>query len=191
MFDRKSTVVKNGLLNGLRPTKLGLTICALLVLVPAGGFGVLSAAPKRAGSADIEKQRTAFGEVRSIALAIKAFRQDFGVYPDAGKKGEGEFTIVEMSSLQGRTLNPKQKEPGLAPAYIPKLPVKDPWGHPYLYGVSADLTQFVVVCTGSDGVLKTASPPKEEVATTCLDDDIIFVGDKFVQYPKGVQYLCK
>jgi hypothetical protein len=140
---------------------------------------------------DTERQQKAFEEVRAMGTAIQAFFVDYKLFPDTGHKAGDKFTFVDASALDGKKLNPAQKVPGLAPDYIVKVPATDPWGHPYRYGVSADNKEFILICSGSDGILQSAPFPKEPVASRCLEDDIIFHNDKFIQYPQGKQGFCK
>lgn len=157
-------------------------IVALVVLLGACVLGIIAAIaiPNFVNARERARQARAMGEIRSIAGACQAYAAANGSYPDTGHNQDSYYTIVDATDLEGL----------LAPSYVKALPVKDPWGHPYRYGVSADDKEFVVICSGSDGETTVEAIPSEPVGTKCFEDDIVWENDGFVQSPSGPQKRC-
>jgi type II secretory pathway pseudopilin PulG len=128
------------------------------------------------------KQKRAVAEVRELATAVQAYAKDNdGVCPDTGHEDTVVYKPVDVAKLA----------PFLVPKYIAKLPAKDRWENPYQYGVSPDDRSFIVICTGSDGVLTLDQVPQEPMETHCYEDDILWENDHFLLSPGGAQKKCK
>jgi hypothetical protein len=80
--------------------------------------------------------------------------------------------------------------PLLSPEYIKQLPERDPWGEPYLYGVTGDGKRYFVLSSGSNGRRERVLLPAQPVTTSCYESDIIFAADAFLQCPEGSQRRC-
>ncbi len=132
---------------------------------------------------DIQKLRRVAVDTRTLAVTLEVSLNDAGQFPRSGPDGiaVGEFVLVPLVSI-GDVL-PRGSQ----------LAADDPWGNPYLYWSSG--RSYLIVCTGSDGVISsanlagvlesavrptTSAPP---VTTSCLEDEIVFSGDEFVQSP--------
>jgi hypothetical protein len=109
-------------------------------------------------------------EVRSIAAAVERYAADHGAYPAVG-------SMDELARL-------------LEGEYIEALPRTDRWGRPYRYYYrsvgEAGPQDYVIVCTGSDGLAEAGDPWDYPSGTTVdPDSDIVYSNGKFVRYPEG------
>jgi len=159
-----------------------IAIIAAVVLLGTCLLGIIAAIaiPNFLSAAQRAKQRRAMAEVRTIAAACQLFAVDKGAYPDTGHNADSYYAMVDVTDLK----------PLLVPGYAQVLPEKDPWDHPYKYGVSAENKEFVVICAGADGIVSVQAIPTEFTGTSCFEDDIVWENDKMVQAPEGKQKHC-
>jgi hypothetical protein len=124
-------------------------------------------------SDDIEKQKNAMLNIRTIAICCEAFAVDNNKYP---KARPGELVLVEELKDQ------------LEPIYVKTLPLVDGWGNPYYFTTTAERTTYYVISVGKDGKL---DKPLDEVTTGTtidrFDGDIVFKDGAFIQWPEGEQ----
>lgn len=157
-----------------------LAIPACLVLVCLIGIVASIAIPNFLLASQTGKQKRAMAEMKQIATACEYYSTDYGTYPDTGRPTEAFYGFVNAEKLK----------PFLMPAYTKSLPVNDPWGHPYLYGINQDGKQYVVICTGSDGENKLETIPDQPRKTSCFEDEIVYENGNFMQLPEGPQKRC-
>ena len=159
-----------------------IAIIAVLALLGVCVLGIVAAIaiPNFLSAAQRAKQKRAMAEMQAVAAACQSYATDNGRFPDTGHGGDSFYSTVEATALA----------PFLVPNYLPQLPQKDPWEHPYLYGVSADGGEFILICPGADGITKLDAIPKEHVATHCFEDDIVWEDSGFIQSPEGPQKRC-
>lgn len=127
------------------------------------------------------QQKKAVSEVRMIGTACEAYATDHGAYPDTGRPVDAYYGFVEAEKLR----------PFLEPTYIAAVPASDPWGHPYLYGISQEGDEYIVICTGSDGENMLEAVPESPEATNCFEDEIVLENGALLRYPDGVQKKCR
>ncbi|MBI2214161.1 MAG: DUF2059 domain-containing protein, partial [Acidobacteria bacterium] len=118
--------------------------------------------------------RRALADIRSVATAVEAYATDEELYPQA----------VTMSSL----------ELVISPTYIRDVPEEDPWGHDYVYLVSADQLHYRIISGGADGtvdgtsrVIRALDPGTKSIENRSLDDDIIYQEGMFLTWPPGAR----
>lgn len=170
------------------PPRKGFPTALVLALVGAGlvffclvgGIVAAIVLPNFFSASEKGKQKRAMAEIRAIAAACSAYETDHGTYPATGHDTDSYYSLVDAEAL--RSL--------LEPSYIPKLPVLDPWGAPYSYGVSADGREFILLCGGSDKKVVLNAIPTVEAATHCFEDDMVFENGRFLRYPEGEQKKC-
>lgn len=155
----------------------GLALLALLCLIAAI---VLPSSTNP--SISRSRQKRAMGEVRTLAVAVQSYQTDFtsSPVPPGVEPGSG-WTFVPASALA----------PLLSPTYLQSLPETDPWGQPYLYGLTGENPEwFCVISTGKDRVRDSGGLPEAPSATHCWESDIIWLNGEFLQYPEGRQEKC-
>jgi type II secretory pathway pseudopilin PulG len=164
---------KGCLFGALGGTVLLLLLClAAAIVIPSGlGFPVSRSNQKRAMS-----------EVRSIAVAVQCYQTDFTTSPvPPGVEPGGGWTFVPASTLA----------PLLSPTYLQALPETDPWGQPYLYGLTGENPEwFCVLSTGKDKARDSETLPQAPMTTHCWESDIIWMNSEFLQFPEGKQRKC-
>ena len=158
-----------------------ILIPILLILTCVIGIIAAIAIPNLVQATGRGKQKRAVAEVRSIGTACEAYATDHGAYPDTGKPVDAYYGFVEADKLKSF----------LEPTYIAVVPASDPWGHPYLYGISQDGSEYIVICTGSDGENRLETVPEAPAATGCFEDEIVLENGSLLQYPDGVQKKCQ
>ena len=147
--------------------------------------------PKKPSHKEMVKmQKEAYEDMKAMATGVQTFILDFKQYPDPASGSKEEFFLVHFDEFNEKVGIPGDLASKLVPDYIKKIPAKDPWGNPYLYGISSDKKRFVLVCTGSDGVRNAKPLPDKQTPTMCFEDDMIWSCDHFVQYPEGNQKVC-
>ena len=118
-------------------------------------------------------EKKAWADIRNIATACEVYATDENHYPKA-------TTMNELRKL-------------LEPTYIRMLPLRDPWGHEYVYRVSADGEHYRIVSAGADGRFDRSSEVIVDVpehapirAAKSLDEDIIYQDGRLVQAPESI-----
>lgn len=110
------------------------------------------------------RQRRTMAKLRTIGFAVEAYGSDFKHYPD-------DDTFAH----------------GLTPTYVRAFDYKDEWGNAIKYEAWDD--GFAVASAADDGKFASGSlrllQPKR---TEDADEDIVYRIDRFVQYPKDVEY---
>lgn len=184
----RATASSAGETSGTEPKKKSKGLPVFLVLLAVGLMGVCVigiiaaiAIPNFLAGSQKGKQARAVAEMRAVGAACQQYRSDKGGYPDTGHDEGAYYSIVSISELKKF----------LEPDYAAVVPVKDPWGNPYSYGVSQDNAEFILLCDGSDGKNKLEKIPDVPVTTSCFEDEIVFENGDFIQKPEGPQKNCK
>jgi hypothetical protein len=127
----------------------------------------------RGPSSQSEVVRRAVGEIRSAGTACESFAIDNNLYP-------GPIAPIDaLSSI----------ESDLSPIYIRRLPIVDPWGHPYRFWSNA--RAYAIVSFGVDGQPdypyaawgQTDFEALSVGPTSLIGPDLVFVNGRFVQWP--------
>ena len=112
-------------------------------------------------------QRKTLLDLKSIGLAVEAYKLDHGVFPET----EG---YVATAFLRSR----------VEPVYIRELPLADGWGNTFQY--RSDGKSYRIASPGSDGA---PDRPYDEVVpgttTTTVESDLVFGDGKLLQGPEG------
>ena len=173
---------------GTGPKKKSKALPVILILLAVGLIGVCVIAiiaaiaiPNFLQSSQKVKQARAVAELRAVGAACQQYRSDKGGYPDTGHDEGAYYSIVGIGELKRF----------LEPDYATTVPVNDPWGNAYSYGVSQDDTEFILICDGSDGKNTLERIPETPVTTSCFEDEIVFENGDFIQKPEGPQKKCK
>jgi hypothetical protein len=120
--------------------------------------------------------KRAMADLRMLAVASEAYATDENHYPKAS-------SVEELSKI-------------LSPTYIRETPLKDPWGHEYVYIVSPDLEHYRFASAGSDGsfdydskvlAIDTAVLQPQRRDTTDPKEDLIYQDGEFVRAPKAAK----
>lgn len=129
----------------------------------------LKPAEVNAAERELRAARATIADLRSLATALEARGTDTNDYPEAAD-------MVALRAL-------------LEPTYILHMPMRDAWGHEYIYIGSPDQQQYRFVSAGADGLFEPASrrlAKMEFKESDRFEDDIIFQSGEFVQVPRGV-----
>ncbi len=136
----------------------------LIVLLPVASVaGIASAVaiPNLLQATEKGKQKRTMGDLKSAGMAIESYLTDYAKSPDAA--------AFEDLRVQ------------LEPFHIKTLPLKDAWGHPFLY-VKSGTDGFKIASPGKDGIFlgwqqQGAYPAGQ------AEQDIIFANGQFVYGP--------
>lgn len=155
----------------------GFTLIELLVTVAILGIVMAIAIINYRNAIDRARQRRSMSDMRSLATGMEAYATDHNRYPPSAA-----FTLPVGLDLP--TGNLDTTRPYLQPTYLRFAPVTDGWNSWFLYGTTAERTDYAIRSAGREGVPQTdpAYGP-----TSDFRDDIILVNGQFVQWPEGVQ----
>jgi type II secretion system protein G len=174
--------------SGTSSKKKSKALPVILILLAVGliGFCVIGiiaaiAIPNFLAASQKARQARAVADLRAVGAACQQFRSDKGAFPDTGHDEGAYYSIVSTLELKSF----------LEPDYTEVVPVNDPWGNAYSYGVSQDNTEFILICDGSDGKNTLERIPETPITTSCFEDEIVFENGDFVQKPEGPQKKCK
>ncbi|HZE88508.1 MAG TPA: type II secretion system protein GspG [Verrucomicrobiae bacterium] len=112
--------------------RLVIAISALILILSAA-HGLAAPAPQASSPyvpSDAERARWTMADMRSLVIAMEAYKKDHGEYA----KGE---------TLQGLLAQ-------ISPVYIRRAPATDAWGNAYRYA-PLGATGFRIVSAGADG----------------------------------------
>lgn len=156
----------------------GTNAAAIVIGVIVGVFGLIAvigilaaiAVPNMLTAMQRSKQKRSMADMRQIATAVQAYATDHNAYPKAASAAE------------------------LTPTYLKQVPALDGWGTPFKYECwsstgSDACDMFAVASAGSDKTFADDSLQKytTEMKTTNFNTDIVYVNDRFMQYPEGPQ----
>ncbi len=121
---------------------------------------------------EFSRQRQTLTDMRSLAIVLQAYAIDNETLPGA--------PVQEMTQFY-------KIEPLVAPIYIRRLPLRDGWGHRFVYW--HDGSQFRIASPGADGQFEadyTSATGMGEFDRTEYERDIVFSDAEFEQWPSGV-----
>ncbi len=162
-------------MRGRRPD--GFSLIELLVTVAILGIVMAIAIINYRSAIDRSRQRRSMSDMRSLATGFEAYATDHNRYPPPAG-----FVLPPGLALPTESL--EATRPYLQPTYLRNVPVTDGWNSWFLYGTTADKTDYAIRSAGREGVPE-ASPVYGP--TSDFRDDIILVNGQFVQWPEGVQ----
>ena len=139
-----------------------------LVLVAVIGILAAIAIPNFLTAMQRAKQKRSMADMRSIATAVESYATDENRYPEES----------ELSSA-------------LVPKYVKSVPTVDGWETQFRYQCwpSGACQSYAVGSAGADKTFEHESLQEygPDLKTTDFDNDIVYSGGRFVQYPEGVQ----
>ncbi len=113
-----------------RAAFVSMFVLAILVLGAAGPAGAGRSGPDAYAPTDAERARWTIFDMRSLGIAMEAYRIDNGVFPDAA-------TLEEAIAA-------------IEPVYIRKAPVHDAWGTRFRYIPEPEGAGYTIVSAGAD-----------------------------------------
>lgn len=116
----------------------GFTLLELLVVIVIIGLLAGYVAPRYFSQVGRSEVQVARSQIESLEKALDQFRLDTRHYPSA-EQG--------LEALVNRPAN----EPNWSGPYLKKAVPADPWGHPYVYRVPGEKTEFQLFSLGRDG----------------------------------------
>lgn len=154
---------------------VALIVGGLIVIAIAGIVSAI-AIPNLLTAMQRSKQKRTIAGIRSIAVAVEAYKTDNGSYPSA--------TSIDALA------------PLISPKYISKVPPIDGWGHPLMYFCyeqqDGRCAGFVVGSAGKDGMFEHSEPRQyvesPQGATTNFNCDLIYANGEFIEYPEGIEH---
>jgi general secretion pathway protein G len=150
----------------------GFTLIELMVVVAIIGILSASTAPTVIGLIDKAKRAKAASEIRAIATALIAYKNDNGVWPDLIAQGYSAHHGIR------HPLNYLMPT-GTGTRYLTKYPWPDPWGRSCGYRMHLTTTpgsgfyHSFVVSRGPNGACDCGSYHAQNQA--CGDDDIFYL----------------
>jgi type II secretory pathway pseudopilin PulG len=157
-----------------------LAAAVYFLVLPKLKRGAQNATEGMKAMSEEAKQAKAMADLQLFAATLQAYQSDVGHLPSPGHTPDSYYSIVDLSALSGM----------LCPKYFPSIP-KDPWGNPYLYGISYDDRGYVLICTGSDGVNGLRKIPDSPLETSCFEDEMVVEDGTVLQKPGGPQKHCE
>ena len=116
-----------------RAAQAGFSLIEIIIVTVLIGGIVAFAATKILGGGDRANHNLARAQVQTLAEKVQQFEQDTGTLP-------GSLEELVESSASG-WLGPYAKDSEL----------KDPWNHPYVYGMPGEGKPFDLASLGADG----------------------------------------
>lgn len=164
--------------------RIQLILGALALLVAAVAF---AAQP----SDDLTKQKQTISDIRNVGTAMYAWYKDEMVpkrSEEAHKKAEAETAAKSVDIDAVPAISREELEEVLVPKYIPSIPQKDGWGHPYEFHLNTKDPNAVQVMglrsAGRDGKFSGNVYEIGAFSPDDFDQDISWVDGYFVRWPQ-------
>ena len=135
-------------------------VALIFALGPAEPVGAGGSDPDGYLPTDAERARWTFFDMRSLGIAMEAYRTDNGVFPDAA-------TLEEAIAA-------------IEPIYIRKAAVHDAWGTRFKYVPEPDGAGYMIVSAGADLEFKEESWPHDGEAEQ-FEEDAVLKSGKFTR----------
>ena len=149
----------------IRLNKKGFTLIELLIVVAIIGIIAAIAIPNLLNAIQRGKQKRTMADMRAIATAAEAYAVDNNQYPPGGS------SVTTITSF-------------LEPKFIRKVPTRDGWSFEFQWISAASNAQaYTIFSYGKNGAAETITPGP----TTDFNNDIVFSGGTFIEYPEGSQ----
>ena len=149
----------------IRLNKKGFTLIELLIVVAIIGIIAAIAIPNLLNAIQRGKQKRTMADMRAIGTAVEAYAVDNNFYPG------GASAVSTITSV-------------LEPKYIRNMPTTDAWTFPIDYLASGTPPQdYTIHSYGKD----QSAEGIVAGATTNFNNDIVFSGGTFVEFPEGSQ----
>ncbi|HZQ72229.1 MAG TPA: type II secretion system major pseudopilin GspG [Burkholderiales bacterium] len=116
----------------------GFTLLELLVVIVIIGLLAGYVAPRYFSQVGRSEVQVARAQIESLEKALDQFRLDTRHYPSP-EQG--------LEALVNRPAN----EPNWSGPYLKKAVPADPWGHPYVYRIPGEKSEFQLFSFGRDG----------------------------------------
>jgi general secretion pathway protein G len=116
----------------------GFTLLELLVVIVIIGLLAGYVAPRYFSQVGKSEVQVAKAQIEAIEKALDQFRLDNRRYPTAE---EGLDALTAKPAAAGNWSGP----------YLKKAVPQDPWGHPYVYRVPGEKSEFQLFSYGRDG----------------------------------------
>jgi len=151
----------------IRLNKKGFTLIELLIVVAIIGIIAAIAIPNLLNAIQRGKQKRSMADMRAIGTAVESYAVDNNFYP------AGASAVAGLTSV-------------LEPKYIRNMPVTDAWTQniDYENGGASNPQDYTITSYGKD---TTFDGSIFAGATTSFNNDIVFSGGTFVQFPEGSQ----
>lgn len=150
----------------IRLNKKGFTLIELLIVVAIIGIIAAIAIPNLLNAIQRGKQKRTMADMRAVGTAVEAYAVDNNFYPAGASAVSGIVSDLE-------------------PKYIRNMPVRDAWTTELDYIAAGTPPQdYTIHSYGKD---QTDDGSIFAGATTNFNNDIVFSGGSFVEFPEGSQ----
>jgi len=155
---------------GMNPAAIvGIVIVVAFFVIAIIGILAAIAIPNLLNATQRARQKRTMADIRTISTAVESYATDNNVYPRAE-------SMAELKPL-------------LVPKYAKSIPFSDAWGNELRYRCTGEeCSGYAITSSGADRIFEhVLATEYEDGPTKSFDGDIVFIDDKFVQYPEGVQ----
>ena len=160
----------------------GFTLVELLVVLAIIGILAAVIVPNLVDSLKKAKQKRTMTDIHLVGKAWLSWLTDQVSATAAGKHETFDwstFDNVDLETLEGL----------LTPQYTATIPEVDPWGGAYEYGEAASVHAQMPMAVRSSGMDRSFSGETYAIGPfqqTDYEQDIVWAGGYFVQYPSGL-----
>ena len=123
-----------------RGSSQGFTLLELLVVIVIIGLLAAYVGPRYFSQLGKSEQKVAKAQIEAFGRALDAYRLDIGRYPTVE---QGLAALIVRPNDEAKWQGP----------YLQKQIPLDPWGHPYIYRIPGQGTDFDLLSMGKDGQL--------------------------------------
>jgi len=141
----------------------GFSLIELLIVVAVIGILAAVAIPNLIGAVQRSRQSRTMADMRMIGEGIELYQKDHSQYPV-----NASGTVADLADHLR--------------IYIRSYNTQDGWGTPLDY--ESDGLRYTIISYGRDGAIDL---PYAYGPTGSYDDDIVFSGGNFLQWPEGPQ----
>ncbi len=142
----------------------GFSLLEVLIVVTIISAIATIAIPNLLRAIDRGRQSSTLADMRTLGSALERYAVDHLSYP----------TVDDALALR----------PELEPDYVKQLPVRDGWGHPFVFEVDDQGASYTLRSPGKDGAQQET---KWVELTDDFAADIVLVDGVFVQRPAGTR----